>query len=118
MATKAKPQKPSVQGRTLDEVIAGMPRESQMRIAERSAELHAEVEGLKAFAQARPAHAGTDRPEPWREATGRRQNRAPDRPVPLDAAGSSKPQAVRLELCVELPGNGVMHLTGMGDLNT
>jgi DNA-binding XRE family transcriptional regulator len=41
--------KASVLGRTLNEVIAPTPPESQARIAERTAQLQAEVEGLKAL---------------------------------------------------------------------
>ena len=49
MPAKAKSIRSKVVGHTLDEIIAAMPPESQVRIAERSAVLHAEVEGLKAL---------------------------------------------------------------------
>ncbi len=104
-------------GRTLDEVIAGMSPESQARIFERSAELHAEVEGLKALrkiarrsqeqiAQSlgikQPAIVKIERQTDLYLSTLRRF---------VEAAGGT------LELRVELPGSGVMRLTGMGELN-
>jgi len=118
MAAKPNPVPQSVLGRTLDEVIASMPPESQARIAERSAELHAEVEGLKALrklaarsqeqiAQSlgvkQPAVHKIERQADLYLSTLRRF---------VEAAGGT------LELRVELPGCGVMRLTGMGELNT
>ena len=117
MAGKAKPVKESVLGRTLEEVIASMPAESQARIAARSAELHAEVEGLKALrklaarsqeqiAQSlgvkQPAVHKMERQADLYLSTLRRF---------VEAAGGT------LELRVELPGSGVMRLTGMGEIS-
>jgi Helix-turn-helix domain len=127
MATRAKAAKApgrnegqdsaGVLGRTLDEMIAEMSLESQVRIAERSAELHAEVEGLKALrklaqrsqeqiAQSlgikQPAIVKIERQTDLYLSTLRRF---------VEAAGGT------LELRVELPGSGVMRLTGMGELN-
>ena len=114
---KTKPAKTNVLGRTLNEVIAAMPPESQARIAERSAELHAEVEGLKALrklaarsqeqiAQSlgvkQPAIVKMERQTDLYLSTLRRF---------VEAAGGT------LELRVELPGSGVLRLTGMGELN-
>ena len=94
-----------------------MPRESQTRIAEQSAQLHAEVEGLKALrklarrsqeqiAQSlgikQPAIVKIERQTDLYLSTLRRF---------VEAAGGT------LELPVELPGTGVIHLTGMGELN-
>jgi DNA-binding XRE family transcriptional regulator len=121
MATKAMlqepvSQKPSVLGRSLDEVIAAMPPERQDRIKARSAELHAEVEGLKALrklaertqeqiAQSlgvkQPAIVKIERQADLYLSTLRRF---------VEAAGGT------LELRVELPGTGVLRLTGMGEL--
>jgi predicted XRE-type DNA-binding protein len=104
-------------GRTLEEVILDMPAESQARIAERSAELHAEVEGLKALrklaqrsqeqvAQSlgikQPGIAKIERQTDLYLSTLRRF---------VEAAGGT------LELRVKLPGTGVIQLTGMGELN-
>lgn len=116
---KASPSlRPRPAGRTLEEVIAAMPAESQMHIAERSAELHAEVEGLKALrklaqrsqeqvAQSlgikQPGVAKIERQTDLYLSTLRRF---------VEAAGGT------LELRVELPGTGVIHLTGMGELNS
>ena len=123
MAAKAKPASKAgagttVLGRTLDQMIAAMPPESQARIAERSAELHAEVEGLKALRKLakrsqeqiarslgikQPAIAKIERQTDLYLSTLRRF---------VEAAGGT------LELRVELPGSGVLRLTGMGELNT
>jgi hypothetical protein len=122
MAGKAKPapktaQKESVLGRTLDEMIASMPPESQARIAERSVELHAEVEGLKALRKLaarsqeqiarslgvkQPAIVKIERQTDLYLSTLRRF---------VEAAGGT------LELRVELPGCGVMRLTGIGEID-
>ena len=122
MAAKAKPVSKTgagttVLGRTLDQMIAAMPPESQARIAERSAELHAEVEGLKALRKLaarsqeqiarslgikQPAIVKMERQTDLYLSTLRRF---------VEAAGGT------LELRVELPGSGVMRLTGMGELN-
>jgi DNA-binding XRE family transcriptional regulator len=119
MTTKAKhARKESVLGSTLEEMIAAMPPESQARIAEQSAQLHAEVEGLKALrklaarsqeqiAQSlgvkQPAIVKIERQTDLYLSTLRRF---------VEAAGGT------LELRVELPGSGIMRLTGMGELNT
>jgi DNA-binding XRE family transcriptional regulator len=105
-------------GRTLSELIADMPPESQARIAARTAELVAEVEGLKALrklaersqqqiAQSlgikQPAIVKIERQTDLYLSTLRRF---------VEAAGGT------LELRVQLPGSGVITLTGMGDLNS
>ncbi len=104
-------------GRTIEEVIASMPPESQARVKARTAELRAEVEGLKALrllaertqeqiAQGlgvkQPAVLKIERQTDLYLSTLRRF---------VEAAGGT------LELRVELPGTGVMRLTGMGELN-
>lgn len=104
-------------GRTIEEVIAAMPPESQARIKARTVELSAEVEGLKALrllaertqeqiAQGlgvkQPAVLKIERQTDLYLSTLRRF---------VEAAGGT------LELRVELPGSGVMRLTGMGELN-
>ena len=104
-------------GRTIEEVIASMPPESQARVKARTAELRAEVEGLKALrllaertqeqiAQGlgvkQPAVLKIERQTDLYLSTLRRF---------VEAAGGT------LELRVELPGTGVMRLTCMGELN-
>ena len=103
-------------GRTMDEVMAAMPAERRERIKARAAEMKAEIEGLKALrlladrsqeqiAQAlgvkQPAVLKIERQTDLYLSTLRRFVEA--------ACGT-------LELRVELPGKGVMHLTGMGEL--
>jgi DNA-binding XRE family transcriptional regulator len=105
-------------GRTIQDVIASMPAESQARIKSRTAELHAEVEGLKALrllsertqeqiAQGlgikQPAVLKIERQTDLYLSTLRRF---------VEAAGGT------LELRVQLPGSGVIRLTGMGELNS
>ena len=115
MTNKAKTGKPLVQGRTLDEIIAAMPAPSRARIAERSAQLHAEVEGLKAFRKladksqeqiarnlgiTQPAIVKIERQADLYLSTLRRF---------VEAAGGT------LELRVQLPGTGILTLTGLGE---
>lgn len=103
-------------GRTMDEVMAAMPAERRERIKARAVEMKAEIEGLKALrlladrsqeqiAQAlgvkQPAVLKIERQTDLYLSTLRRF---------VEAAGGT------LELRVELPGKGVMHLTGMGEL--
>jgi DNA-binding XRE family transcriptional regulator len=114
MATNG--EKPSVLGRTLDEVIAAMPEDRQARIKARTAELHAEVEGLKALrklaqrsqeqiAQSlgikQPSVVKIERQTDLYLSTLRRF---------VEAAGGT------LELRVELPGTGPFTLTGVGEI--
>ncbi|WP_374413600.1 XRE family transcriptional regulator [Novosphingobium colocasiae] len=109
-------QKASVLGRTLDEVIAAMPPDSQARIAGHTAQLQAEVEGLKALrklaqrsqeqiAQSlgvkQPAVVKMERQADLYLSTLRRF---------VEAAGGT------LELRVELPGTGPFTLTGVGEI--
>jgi hypothetical protein len=118
MAAKAKiAPKPSTLGRTLEELLDALSPEDRAAVEARSAELHAEVEGLKALrklaarsqeqiAQSlgvkQPAIVKIERQTDLYLSTLRRF---------VEAAGGT------LELRVELPGSGVMRLTGMGELN-
>ena len=110
-------EKASVLGRTLDEVIAAMPADSQARIADRAAQLQAEVEGLKTLrklarrsqeqiAQSlgvkQPAVVKIERQADLYLSTLRRF---------VEAAGGT------LELRVELPGTGAFTLTGVGEID-
>lgn len=114
MATE---KKVSVLGRTLDEVIAAMPADSQARIAARTAQLQAEVEGLKALRKlarrsqeqiaqslgvTQPAVVKIERQADLYLSTLRRF---------VEAAGGT------LELRVELPGTGPFTLTGVGEID-
>jgi hypothetical protein len=103
--------------RTHEEMMAKLPAERRARIEARSAELHGEVEGLKALrlladrsqeqiAQAlgikQPSVLKIERQTDLYLSTLRRF---------VEAAGGT------LELRVELPGKGVMHLTGVGEID-
>lgn len=103
-------------GRTREDIMAGLGPERRARIDARAAELAGEVEGLRAL----------------REITGRSQAQI------AEALGVKQPSVLKmerqadlylstlrrfveaaggvLELRVELPGKGVLHLTGLGDM--
>ena len=104
-------------GRTRQEIIEDLSPAHRAEVEGRTAELHAEVAGLKALrllakrsqeqiAQGlgikQPAVLKIERQTDLYLSTLRRF---------VEAAGGS------LELRVELPGTGVIHLTGMGELN-
>jgi predicted XRE-type DNA-binding protein len=103
--------------RTHQEIMASLPVERQERIRARAAEMMREIEGLKALrllaersqeqiAQSlgvkQPSVLKIERQTDLYLSTLRRF---------VEAAGGT------LELRVELPGTGVMRLTGMGELN-
>ena len=103
--------------RTHEDILASLPPARRARIETRAAELQREVEGLKALrvlaersqeqiAQAlgvkQPSVLKIERQTDLYLSTLRRF---------VEAAGGT------LELRVELPGQGVLRLTGMGDLN-
>ena len=103
-------------GRTREEIINSLPKARRARINARAAELRGEVEGLKALrllaqrsqeqiAQSlgvkQPSVLKIERQTDLYLSTLRRF---------VEAAGGT------LELRVELPGTGVLHLTGMGEL--
>jgi DNA-binding XRE family transcriptional regulator len=103
-------------GRTRQEIMAGLPAERRANIEARATELHREVEGLKALrlltersqeqiAQSlgvkQPSVLKIERQTDLYLSTLRRF---------VEAAGG------KLELRVELPGKGVLHLTGLGEL--
>jgi transcriptional regulator with XRE-family HTH domain len=102
--------------RTHDEIMASLPEERRERIEARAAELHREVEGLKALRQLakrsqeqiaqglgvkQPSVLKIERQTDLYLSTLRRF---------VEAAGGT------LELRVELPDVGVIRLTGMGEL--
>ncbi|HEU4968870.1 XRE family transcriptional regulator [Sphingomonas sp.] len=104
-------------GRTLDEMMSALPEARRRKIEARSAELVAEVEGLKALRQLaelsqeemaavlkikQPSVHKIEKQTDLYLSTLRRY---------VEAAGG------KLELRVELPGKGVMRLEGVGDLH-
>lgn len=103
-------------GRTLDEMMSALPEGRRRKIEARSAELIAEVEGLKALRRLaersqeemaavlkikQPSVHKIEKQTDLYLSTLRRY---------VKAAGGT------LELRVELPGKGIMRLTGVGDL--
>jgi DNA-binding XRE family transcriptional regulator len=119
MATKAKSVNPGALnlGRTRKEIIASLSPADRAAVETRTAELHAEVEGLKAL-----RHLAARSQEQIAQSLGVKQpavlkiERQTDLYLStlrrfVEAAGGT------LELRVELPGSGVMRLTGMGEIN-
>lgn len=103
-------------GRTHEEIMAGLPKARQARINARATVLMGEVEGLKALRELAERSQ-----EQMAQALGVKQpsvlkmERQADLYLStlrrfVEAAGGT------LELRVELPGKGVLHLTGMGDI--
>ena len=104
-------------GRSRSEIMAALPEDRPRRIEARAQELVAEVEGLKALRQLAERSQ-----EQIAETLGVKQpsvhkiERQTDLYLStlrrfVEAAGGT------LELRVELPGKGVLHLTGVGDLH-
>lgn len=105
-------------GRTIDEVMAGLPEERRKAVEARSEELLQEVEGLRAL------RALAERSqEQLAEGLGIKQpsvhkiERQADLYLStlrrfVEAAGGT------LELRVDLPGKGTIRLTGIGDLHS
>ena len=104
-------------GRTRSEMMAALPVQRRRKIEARAAELIAEVEGLKALRQLaersqeemaatlkikQPSVHKIEKQTDLYLSTLRRF---------VEAAGGT------LELRIELPGKGTMHLTGVGDLS-
>ena len=104
-------------GRTRSEMMAALPVQRRRKIEARAAELIAEVEGLQALRQLaersqeemaatlkikQPSVHKIEKQTDLYLSTLRRF---------VEAAGGT------LELRIELPGKGTMHLTGVGDLN-
>lgn len=105
-------------GRTHEEIMAGLPKARRARIETRAAELQREVEGLKALRLLaersqeqiakglgikQPSVLKIERQADLYLSTLRRF---------VEAAGGT------LELRVELPGKGVLRLTGLGELKS
>lgn len=104
-------------GRSHSEIMAALPEDRRRRIEARTQELVAEVEGLKALRQLAERSQ-----EQIAETLGVKQpsvhkiERQTDLYLStlrrfVEAAGG------KLELRIELPGKGVLHLTGVGDIH-
>ena len=98
-------------------MMARLPKERQARIKTRAAELIAEVEGLQALRKlAERSQAAMAKELKIKQPSVHKIERQTDLYLStlrrfVEAAGGT------LELRVELPGTGVIHLTGMGELN-
>ena len=105
-------------GRTRQDIMAGLTAERRAKIEARATELLGEVEGLKALrlltqnsqeqiarslGVKQPSVAKIERQTDLYLSTLRRF---------VEAAGGT------LELRVDLPGKGVLHLTGLGELKS
>ena len=104
-------------GRTLDEVMAGLPEGRRERIKARAADLHREVEGLKALRKlARRSQEQIAQTLGVKQPSVLKMERQADLYLStlrrfVEAAGG------KLELRVELPGTGPFTLTGVGEID-
>lgn len=101
-------------GRTVDELMTALPAARRASVEARTAELIAEVEGLKAFRQLAERSQ-----EQMAESLGIKQPSVHKIEKQTDLYLSTLRRFVEaaggtLELRVELPGKGVLHLTGVG----
>ena len=100
--------------RNLKELMDALPPERRAKVEARSAELIAEVEGLKAFRQlAERSQEQIAQSLGIKQPSVHKIEKQTDLYLStlrrfVEAAGGS------LELRVELPGKGVLHLTGVG----
>lgn len=103
-------------GRTIDEMMAALPQERRERIEARAADMLAEVEGLQALRKlAERSQADMAKTLKIKQPSVHKIEKQADLYLStlrryVEAAGGT------LELRVELPGKGTMHLTGVGDL--
>lgn len=103
-------------GRTLNEMMAGLPTARRKAIEARTAELIAEVEGLQALRKlAERSQAEMAAKLRIKQPSVHKIEKQTDLYLStlrryVEAAGGT------LELRVELPGKGTMSLTGVGDL--
>ena len=104
-------------GRTLDEVIAGLPEERQRKIEARTEELRRELDGLRELRLlAEQTQAQLAQSLGIKQPSVHKMERQSDLYLStlrrfVEAAGGT------LELVVTLPGKGTMRLTGLGDLD-
>lgn len=103
-------------GRDFSEIVAKWPAERRRKVETRTAELIAEVEGLRAL---RLLAARSQ--EQIAQSLGIKQPSVHKIEKQTDLYLSTLRRFVEaaggtLELRVELPGQGVLHLTGVGDL--
>ena len=100
--------------RTLEQLMDALPPDRRAKVEARSAELIAEVEGLKAFRQlAEQSQEQIAQSLGIKQPSVHKIEKQTDLYLStlrrfVEAAGGS------LELRVELPGKGVLHLTGVG----
>ena len=117
MASTRKSENRGLAGRSHDEIMAALPPERRRKIEARAAELIAEVEGLQALRKlAERSQVAMAKELKIKQPSVHKIERQTDLYLStlrryVEAAGGT------LELRVELPGKGVMHLTGLGELN-
>ncbi|MEP2236014.1 MAG: XRE family transcriptional regulator [Alteripontixanthobacter sp.] len=103
-------------GRTRSEIMAALPPERRGRVEVRSAELVVEVEGLQELRKlAERSQADMAKTLKIKQPSVHKIEKRTDLYLStlrryVEAAGGT------LELRVEMPGKGSMHLTGVGDL--
>ena len=103
-------------GRTRSEIMAALPPERRRKIEARAADMLAEVEGLQELRKlAERSQADMAKTLKIKQPSVHKIEKRTDLYLStlrryVEAAGGT------LELRVELPGKGTMHLTGVGDL--
>ena len=116
MTDPRKTENRGLASRSHDEIMAALPPERRRRIEARATELIAEVEGLRALRKlAERSQVAIARELKIKQPSVHKIERQTDLYLStlrryVEAAGGT------LELRVELPGKGVMHLTGLGEL--
>ena len=104
-------------GRTHNQIIAALPPERRQKIEARTAELVAEVEGLQALRKlAKRSQAEMAKELKIKQPSVHKIEKQTDLYLStlrryIEAAGGT------LELRIELPGKGILHLTGVGDFH-
>ena len=103
-------------GRTHSEIMADLPHKRRAKIEARTAELVAEVEGLQALRKlAKRSQAEMAKELNIKQPSVHKIETQTDLYLStlrrfVEAAGGT------LELRIDLPGKGTMHLTGVGDI--
>lgn len=103
-------------GRTLEQVLDALPPERRAKVEARAEEMRREIEGLRAFRElAERSQADMAKELGVKQPSVLKMERQTDLYLStlrrfVEAAGGT------LELRVELPGQGVMRLTGLGDV--
>lgn len=104
-------------GPTLDQMMEALPDERRRAVEVRAQELLIDRWAARTACPG-SAQPGADRRRHRHRATFGPQDRASDRSLSFDVTRFMEASGDMLDLRVELPGNGIIRLTGIGDLHT